>query len=291
VSFAVGGGHEHRDVAAQNLGGGVAEQALRRRIEEFDEAPVADGDDAVDGGGDDGAEPLLAGLQFGRAFPDAPFERPIGVLKLGLRPLALLDFPLQQGILLGQFRRARLDLMFQFVERFPEFLAHRPFFQQIGQAVRGVHQVGRVVGQGRRIGDAQNHEAVQLRGGPDRQRTDFQSIGGAAGRRSGQQRESALIRQDTGGVGTRALRDPQAQEAKTHVGQPRNLLQGAPDKRDLFFPRGKDFDGLLQDQQLPNDAGFGLRERHRRKPPLPGGYGLIARGRPPVFPGGRSSGH
>ncbi len=57
---AVGFGHEQLDVLADDLGGRVTEQALRRRIHRLDQAVVIDGDDRVHGGLQDGAGACLA---------------------------------------------------------------------------------------------------------------------------------------------------------------------------------------------------------------------------------------
>ena len=54
---ALGLGHQHRDVAADDLVVRVAEDPLGGRVHRLDNPLLVDGDDAVDGGVDDRLEP------------------------------------------------------------------------------------------------------------------------------------------------------------------------------------------------------------------------------------------
>lgn len=160
VPFPERPGYEIPDVASHDFVGGIAEQPFRRRVEEFDHALVVDGDDAIDGGGDDRTEPFLAGFKFRRALADALFEHLVGLPKRRLCLFALLDFPLQQGILHGQLGRARLDLLLQALQRPPQFLAHRLPLPEQRHVIGDVGQIRDVGRQGGRVGDGQDHEAV-----------------------------------------------------------------------------------------------------------------------------------
>ena len=60
VMLAVRRRREQGDVAADQFGGGIAEQTLDGRIGAFDDAMVIDGDDAVDGGVQNGLDARLA---------------------------------------------------------------------------------------------------------------------------------------------------------------------------------------------------------------------------------------
>ena len=77
VIALIGLGHEHRDVAADDLLVGVAEDPLGGRIHRLDAPRFVDGDDAVDGRVDDGFEPdgrladcLLGFLALGHVARD-----------------------------------------------------------------------------------------------------------------------------------------------------------------------------------------------------------------------------
>src|SRR5258706_494557 len=74
----VGFRHQQLDVLPEDLGGGVAEKPLGRRVERLDPAMLVDGDDSIDHMVHDGAHPLL-GLNR--------FLHPL--LQLLLQPLAV----------------------------------------------------------------------------------------------------------------------------------------------------------------------------------------------------------
>jgi len=63
MTGAVGLGHEGADVASKKLAGGPSEHAFGGRVDGVDEAAVVDGDDALDGGVEDGAEAGVAVLE------------------------------------------------------------------------------------------------------------------------------------------------------------------------------------------------------------------------------------
>ena len=60
VLFPVGRGHEHRDVASDQLVAGVSEHPLGGRVDRLDRAGLLDGDDRIDGGIEDRAQALPA---------------------------------------------------------------------------------------------------------------------------------------------------------------------------------------------------------------------------------------
>lgn len=63
MSGAVGLGHEGADVASEEISRGPSEHAFGGRVDGVDEAAVVDGDDALDGGVEDGAEAGVAVLE------------------------------------------------------------------------------------------------------------------------------------------------------------------------------------------------------------------------------------
>lgn len=63
MAGAVGLGHEGADVASEELSWGPSEHPLGSRVDGVDEAAVVDGDDALDGGVEDGAEAGVAVLE------------------------------------------------------------------------------------------------------------------------------------------------------------------------------------------------------------------------------------
>ena len=64
VSVAVGLGHEQVDIAAYDLFGRIAENALGGRVERFDGAVLVDGGDTVDGVVQYGPQSCLAPCQI-----------------------------------------------------------------------------------------------------------------------------------------------------------------------------------------------------------------------------------
>ena len=72
VAAVVGLGHEHVHVLPDHLGGRVAENPLRRRIEGLDDRPLVDRDDPVDDVFEHGADAVFRLGQFLQPFRRRP---------------------------------------------------------------------------------------------------------------------------------------------------------------------------------------------------------------------------